>query len=105
MAARAKILQKTRDEEGTHACVPLGYEGGCTSKCYGLQPHESYVAQGRADGANWNDCQSATLMVRVLCPHPALKGELSARAGAGSETDMPILSWHTPHDASSAPWS
>jgi len=62
MAARAKILQKTRDEEGTHACVPLGYEGGCTSKCYGLQPHESYVAQGRADGANWNDCQSATLM-------------------------------------------
>jgi hypothetical protein len=33
----------------------------------GLQPHESYIAQGRVDGANWNDCESATLMVRALC--------------------------------------
>jgi hypothetical protein len=37
MAARAKILQRTRDKEGTHACIPRGFEGGCASKCYGLQ--------------------------------------------------------------------
>ena len=85
MAARAKILQRTRDMEGTHACVPQGYEGGCASKCYGLQPHESYVAVGRADGANWNDCMSATLLVRAR-PHPA-RWTTANRLGLGTAAE------------------
>jgi hypothetical protein len=89
MAARAKILQRTRDMEGTHACVPQGYEGGCASKCYGLQPHESYVAVGRADGANWNDCMSATLLVRAR-PHPA-RWTTANRLGLGTAAEHGFL--------------
>jgi hypothetical protein len=39
MAARAKILQLA-GADGTHPCVPEGFEGGCKDKCYGLEPGE-----------------------------------------------------------------
>mmetsp|Transcript_8268 Transcript_8268/g.17055 ORF Transcript_8268/g.17055 Transcript_8268/m.17055 type:complete len:464 (-) Transcript_8268:251-1642(-) len=56
MAARAKILQSTADPEGTHPCIPKGMNGGCTNKCYGLQPGEGYKALAREEGADFDQC-------------------------------------------------
>ena len=56
MAARAKILQLADSATGTHPCVPAGFEGGCETKCYGLNPGEGYRAKARAEGADFDAC-------------------------------------------------
>ena len=56
MAARAKILQLADPATGTHPCVPEGFEGGCKTKCYGLEPGEGYDAKAREEGADFDSC-------------------------------------------------
>ena len=63
MAGRAKILQETADADGTHSCIPKGFSGGCTEKCYGLQPGEGYTAIARAEGANFDECLLSAVKV------------------------------------------
>ena len=66
MAARAKILAQNLDagEEGwqSHPCAAKGFRGGCTEKCYGLEPGEGYSAIGRDNGGDFEQCVDAALM-------------------------------------------
>ena len=66
MAARAKILTQNLDagEEGwqSHPCAAKGFRGGCTEKCYGLEPGEGYSAIGRENGGDFEQCVDAALM-------------------------------------------
>mmetsp|Transcript_22452 Transcript_22452/g.31211 ORF Transcript_22452/g.31211 Transcript_22452/m.31211 type:complete len:510 (+) Transcript_22452:58-1587(+) len=78
MAGRAHILQTTAEvPEGTHPCVPLGYEGGCTEKCYGLPPGEGYQAKARVDGAIWGNCLGVATMALDKEKKCAKEGECS----------------------------
>jgi apyrase len=65
MAARAKILKQNLDEGDrgwqSHPCAAKGFNGGCTEKCYGLEPTDSYAAIGRNEGANFEECVDAAL--------------------------------------------
>lgn len=66
MAARAKILTQNLDagDEGwrAHPCAAKGFRGGCTEKCYGLEPGEGYSAIGREEGGDFDQCVDAALM-------------------------------------------
>ena len=75
MAARAKILTQNLDEgeEGwrTHPCAAKGFRGGCTEKCYGLEPGEGYSAIGRESGGDFDQCVDAALRLRRRNPRSA----------------------------------
>ena len=61
----AKILTQNLDagDEGwrAHPCAAKGFRGGCTEKCYGLEPGEGYSAIGREEGGDFDQCDAALM--------------------------------------------